>query len=156
SPCTHATQVIRILFYRQYASRTTRFAKTVCSSWGRVAARQPRSGSFGAGLRSWNRTAPRRALQSHDICQSSSPDTCVTSHCVGGSRSLLPGMASREYVMKLLDAQLAAGVKFVAAEFAREHGVSVRTVYRHQQRVRAEGEWRPRSRRPHTSPGATP
>jgi len=58
--------------------------------------------------------------------------------------------------MKLLDAQLAAGVKFVAAEFAREHGVSVRTVYRHQQRVRAEGEWRPRSRRPHTSPGATP
>jgi putative transposase len=57
--------------------------------------------------------------------------------------------------MKLLDAQLAAGVKFVAAEFAREHGVSVRTVYRHQQRVRAEGEWRPRSRRPHTSPGAS-
>src|SRR6185312_1451416 len=47
------------------------------------------------------------------------------------------------------------GVKFVAAEFVREHGVSVRTVYRHQRRVRAEGEWRPRSRRPHTSPGAT-
>lgn len=58
--------------------------------------------------------------------------------------------------MKLLDAQLAAGVRFVAAEFAREHGVSVRTVYRHQERVRAEGEWRPRSRRPQTSPGATP
>jgi putative transposase len=65
-------------------------------------------------------------------------------------------MAGREYVMKLLDAQLVAGVRFVAAEFAREHGVSVRTVYRHQQRVRAEGEWRPRSRRPHASPGATP
>jgi Integrase core domain/Winged helix-turn helix len=60
------------------------------------------------------------------------------------------------HVMKLLDAQLAAGVRFNAAEFAREHGVSVRTVYRHQQRVRAEGEWRPRSRRPRTSPGATP
>lgn len=58
--------------------------------------------------------------------------------------------------MRLLDAQLAAGVKFVAAEFAREHGVSVRTVYRHQQRVRAEGEWRPRSRRPRTSPAAAP
>jgi putative transposase len=60
------------------------------------------------------------------------------------------------HVMKLLDAQLAAGVRFNAAEFAREHGVSVRTVYRHQQRVGAEGEWRARSRRPRTSPGATP
>ncbi len=30
--------------------------------------------------------------------------------------------------MKLLDAQLAVGMKFVAAAFAREHGVSVRTV----------------------------
>jgi hypothetical protein len=29
-------------------------------------------------------------------------------------------------------------------------------VYRHQARVRAEGEWRPRSRRPHSSPSATP
>ena len=58
--------------------------------------------------------------------------------------------------MKLLDAQLAAGVRFNLAEFARVHGVSVRTVYRHQRRVRAEGEWRPRSRRPHTSPRATP
>ena len=58
--------------------------------------------------------------------------------------------------MRLLDAQLAAGVRVNAAEFAREHGVSVRTVYRHRQRVREEGEWRPRSRRPHTSPTATP
>lgn len=65
-------------------------------------------------------------------------------------------MASREHALKLLDAQLAAGVQFVAAEFAREHGVSVRTVYRHTQRVLAEGEWRPRSRRPHSSPTATP
>jgi putative transposase len=58
--------------------------------------------------------------------------------------------------MKLLDAQLAAGVLVNAAQFAREHGVSVRTVYRHQARTRAEGEWRPRSRRPRTSPRATP
>ena len=65
-------------------------------------------------------------------------------------------MASRVHVMKLLDAQLAAGVKFNAVEFAREHDVSVRTVYRHQQRIRAEGEWRPRSRRPRSSPAATP
>lgn len=58
--------------------------------------------------------------------------------------------------MRLLDAQLAAGVRVNAAEFAREHGVSVRTVYRHQARVRVEGQWQPRSRRPHTSPKATP
>jgi transposase InsO family protein len=58
--------------------------------------------------------------------------------------------------MNLLDAQLAAGVRMNAAEFAREHGVSARTVYRHQARIRAEGEWRQRSRRPLTSPRATP
>lgn len=58
--------------------------------------------------------------------------------------------------MKLLDAQLAAGVRVNAAEFAREHGVSTRTVYRHQARVRAEGQWRERSRRPHRSPRTTP
>jgi hypothetical protein len=58
--------------------------------------------------------------------------------------------------MRLLDAQLAAGVQVNAAAFAGEHGVSVRTVYRHRARVRAEGEWRPRSRRPRTSPRATP
>lgn len=58
--------------------------------------------------------------------------------------------------MNLLDAQLAAGVKVNAAEFAREHGVSARTVYRHQARVREEGLWRPRSRRPRHSPTQTP
>ncbi|MFG1799357.1 leucine zipper domain-containing protein, partial [Micromonospora carbonacea] len=58
--------------------------------------------------------------------------------------------------MNLLDAQLVAGVRMNAAEFAREHGVSVRTVYRHQARIRVEGQWRQRSRRPHTSPRATP
>jgi putative transposase len=58
--------------------------------------------------------------------------------------------------MNLLDAQLAAGVRVNAAEFAREHGVSVRTVYRHQARIRAEGEWQQRSRRPRSSPRTTP
>jgi len=58
--------------------------------------------------------------------------------------------------MNLLDAQLAAGVRLNAAEFAREHGVSPRTVYRHQARVRAEGHWTPRSRRPRSSPRITP
>ncbi|MFC4068789.1 helix-turn-helix domain-containing protein [Actinoplanes subglobosus] len=58
--------------------------------------------------------------------------------------------------MNLLDAQLAAGVWVNAAEFAREHGVSARTVYRHQARIRAEGQWRERSRRPRSSPRLTP
>lgn len=58
--------------------------------------------------------------------------------------------------MNLLDAQLAAGVKVSAAQFAREHGVSARTVYRHRARVLAEGTWRERSRRPHHSPNTTP
>jgi transposase InsO family protein len=58
--------------------------------------------------------------------------------------------------MNLLDAQLAAGVAVNAAEFAREHGVSVRTVYRHQARITAEGEWQARSRRPKRSPRVTP
>ena len=43
-----------------------------------------------------------------------------------------------------------------AAEFAREHGVSVRTVYRHQARIRAEGQWQPHSKRPRSSPRVTP
>ena len=69
---------------------------------------------------------------------------------------MLPGMATRRHVMKMLDAQLAAGVRVNAAEFASEHGVSTRTVYRHRARVQAEGEWRERSRRPHSSPRTTP
>ncbi len=58
--------------------------------------------------------------------------------------------------MNVLDAQLMAGVRINAAEFAREHGVAVRTVYRHQARIRDEGGWHERSRRPHSSPGVTP
>jgi winged helix-turn helix protein len=56
--------------------------------------------------------------------------------------------------MNLLDAQLAAGVRLNVAAFAREHGVSPRTVYRHRERIRAEGRWQQRSRRPHCSPRA--
>ena len=65
-------------------------------------------------------------------------------------------MATRRRVMTMLDALLAAGAKINAAAFAREHGVSARTVYRHQDRVRQEGDWRPRSRRPRHSPQTTP
>jgi transposase InsO family protein len=65
-------------------------------------------------------------------------------------------MATRRHVMKLLDAQLAAGVPVRATEFAREHGVSARTVYRHRARIAAEGEWWQRSRRPRTCPRTTP
>lgn len=69
---------------------------------------------------------------------------------------MLPGMATRRHVMRLLDAQLAAGVKVSAAQFAREHGVSTRTVSRHRARILAEGQWQERSRRPHRSPRTTP
>ncbi|MEU8615000.1 helix-turn-helix domain-containing protein, partial [Actinoplanes sp. NPDC048791] len=65
-------------------------------------------------------------------------------------------MALRRHVLNLLDAQLAAGVRLNVAAFAREHGVSQRTVYRHRERIRAEGRWQPRSRRPHCSPRTTP
>jgi putative transposase len=65
-------------------------------------------------------------------------------------------MASRRHIMKMLDAQLAAGVAVNAAEFARQHGVSARTVYRHRARIGAEGQWRERSRRPHRSPQTIP
>ena len=58
--------------------------------------------------------------------------------------------------MRMLDAHLAAGEKINAAAFGRKYKVSARTVYRHQARVRQEGEWRPRSRRPLHSPQATP
>jgi putative transposase len=59
--------------------------------------------------------------------------------------------------MRLMDATLAAGVKITnVAGWCRANGVDRRTFYRHRQRIEAEGGWRPRSRRPVTSPGATP
>jgi transposase InsO family protein len=56
-----------------------------------------------------------------------------------------------------MDATLAAGVKIGnVSEWCRVNGVDRRTFYRHRARVEAEGSWQPRSRRPRTSPGATP
>jgi putative transposase len=65
-------------------------------------------------------------------------------------------MASRRHVVNLLAALLTAGVEVSAAGFAREHGVPVRTVYRKIKQFEVEGHCRPRSRRPHRSPWATP
>lgn len=59
--------------------------------------------------------------------------------------------------MRLMDATLAAGVKIGnVSEWCRVNGVDRRTFYRHKKRIEAEGSWQPRSRRPRTSPGATP
>jgi putative transposase len=59
--------------------------------------------------------------------------------------------------MRLMDATLAAGVKIGnVSEWCRVNGVDRRTFYRHKARIEAEGSWQPRSRRPGTSPGATP
>jgi transposase InsO family protein/transposase-like protein len=59
--------------------------------------------------------------------------------------------------MKYMDAAVTAGVKITnVARWCRENGVDRRTFYRHRARIEAEGSWQPRSRRPKTSPGATP
>jgi putative transposase len=59
--------------------------------------------------------------------------------------------------MKYMDAAVTAGVKIPnVARWCRENGVDRRTFYRHRARIAAEGAWAPRSRRPKTSPGATP
>jgi putative transposase len=59
--------------------------------------------------------------------------------------------------MRLMDATLSADVKIPnVTAWCRANGVDRRTFYRHKARVEAEGEWRPRSHRPHTSPGQTP
>jgi putative transposase len=59
--------------------------------------------------------------------------------------------------MKLMDATLAAGVKITnVAQWCRDNGVDRRTFYRHRARVEAEGGWQQKSRRPRSSPGATP
>jgi putative transposase len=42
------------------------------------------------------------------------------------------------------------------SEWCRVNGVDRRTFYRHRARILAEGQWQARSRRPKTSPGATP
>jgi putative transposase len=59
--------------------------------------------------------------------------------------------------MKLMDAMITAGAKIPnVARWCEDNGVNRRTFYRHRERIEAEGSWQPRSRRPKTSPGATP
>jgi putative transposase len=59
--------------------------------------------------------------------------------------------------MRLLDATLQVGVPIPnVAQWCRVNGVSERTFYRHRARVAAEGGWTERSRRPRSSPTATP
>jgi putative transposase len=59
--------------------------------------------------------------------------------------------------MKYMDAAVTAGVKITSvARWCRDNGVDRRTFCRHRERIEAEGSWQPRSRRPKTSPGATP
>lgn len=65
----------------------------------------------------------------------------------------------RQAIMRLMDAMLEAtegrGVDSVR-EWCRVNGVNERTFYRHRARVAAEGRWSERSRRPGSSPTATP
>jgi putative transposase len=59
--------------------------------------------------------------------------------------------------MRLMDATLSVGVKITnVTQWCAQNGVDRRTFYRHKARIAAEGEWRPRSRRPRSSPGQTP
>src|SRR5580658_4817722 len=66
-------------------------------------------------------------------------------------------MTRQAAMMRLMDATITAGVKIAnVSEWCRVNGVDRRTFYRHKQRIQAEGSWQPRSRRPESSPGATP
>ena len=66
-------------------------------------------------------------------------------------------MARQAAKMRLMDATITAGVKVGnVSEWCRVNGADRRTFYRHRARIGAEGSWAPRSRRPKTSPGATP
>jgi transposase InsO family protein len=59
--------------------------------------------------------------------------------------------------MQYMDATLMAGAKIKnVSEFCRINKINRRTFYRHLERIRAEGAWIPRSRRPKNSPNATP
>lgn len=59
--------------------------------------------------------------------------------------------------MLLMDATLQVQAKIDnVSEWCRINGINRRTFYRHRARIQAEGEWRPRSTRPKTSPQATP
>lgn len=66
-------------------------------------------------------------------------------------------MASKQAMMRYMDALLFAQAPVDnVAQWCRDNNINVRTFYRHRARIRAEGQWQPRSRRPHTSPTATP
>jgi transposase InsO family protein len=66
-------------------------------------------------------------------------------------------MTRKRPIMQLMDAIHAAGAEIPnVSEWCRVNGVDRRTFYRHRARARLEGQWRPRSRRPHTVPHATP
>jgi putative transposase len=58
--------------------------------------------------------------------------------------------------MKLMDAAIEAGVRVNVTQWCEANGISRRTFCRHRKRIGQEGSWQPRSRRPKTSPGATP
>ncbi len=59
--------------------------------------------------------------------------------------------------MLLMDATLVVQANLGnVSEWCRVNGVDRRTFYRHRARILAEGQWRERSRRPRTSPHATP
>ena len=70
-----------------------------------------------------------------------------------------PMAGKRQAKMRLMDAMLEAtqgqGPGNIA-EWCRVNGIEPRTFHRHRARVQAEGSWTPRSRRPHSSPAATP
>jgi putative transposase len=67
---------------------------------------------------------------------------------------VMTGQAAK---MRYMDAAVTAGVKITnVSRWCRDNGVDRRTFYRHRQRIEAEGSWQARSRRPRSSPGATP
>src|SRR5215470_8117499 len=90
----------------------------------------------------------------------SCPLSCDTVAGVGVCRliSVMALVMTRQAAkMRLMDATIAAGVKIGnVTQWCQANGVNRRTFYRHQARIAAEGSWQPRSRRPKSSPGATP
>lgn len=66
-------------------------------------------------------------------------------------------MTRKRAIMQLMDAMHATDAKIDNVSlWCRVNGVDRRTFYRHRARARAEGQWRPRSRRPKSTPHATP
>jgi putative transposase len=66
-------------------------------------------------------------------------------------------MARKRAMMQLMDAIHSVGAEVGnVSQWCRVNGVDRRTFYRHRARARVEGQWRPRSRRPKTTPHATP